>query len=45
MVASLVAEHELYNARASAVTVGRFRSMGSEVVAHRLRCPLTCGIF
>ena len=45
MVASLVAEHELYNAQASAVTVGKFRSMGSEVVAHRLRCPLTCGIF
>ena len=36
VVASLVAEHELYSGWASVVTVGRFQSMGSEVVAHGL---------
>ena len=44
-VASLVAEHGLWGARASAVSGPGLQSTGSIVVAHGLSCSTACGIF
>ena len=42
---SLVAAHGLLIMLASLVAEHGLQSSGSVVVAHRLRCPVACGIF
>ena len=43
-LASLVEEHGLQGAQASAVVAPGLQSTGSVVVVHGLRCPAACGI-
>ena len=43
--ASLVVELRLESTRTSVVATDGLHGTGSVVVAHRLSCPVTCGIF
>ena len=45
VVASLVAEHELWGVRASVVVAPKLQSTVSIVVVHRLSCSAASGIF
>ena len=45
VVASLISEHGLWGIWALAAAIPGLQSTGSIVVAHRLSCSMTCGIF